>query len=255
MRLRKFLFISLSLIAAISLSSCAMTQKSKKKEKSDLYFELGTAHLQQGNYPAALRALLASEQLDPSNPYTQNNLGITYLAREKYDLAEAHFKRALSLRSDYTDARNNLGRLYLDVGLYDKAVRELEITAADLTYDSPEKSWANLGEAYFFSGKYKRAQGAFLNSLKHRAGNCLTMNYYGRTLFELMEYTTAAEALDQAIQACEKSKFVEPHFYSAMSFYKLGEVEKARARFEEVTTLYPKSSYATKSKEMLELMK
>jgi TolA-binding protein len=80
------------------------------------------------------------------------------------------------------------------------------------------------------------------------------MNYYGRTLFELKEYKPAAESLDQAVKLCEKSDFAEPHFYSAMSFYKLGNFEQARARFVEVKNLYPKAVYAKKADEMLELM-
>jgi TolA-binding protein len=81
------------------------------------------------------------------------------------------------------------------------------------------------------------------------------MNGYGRALFELKEYKAASESLDQAVQLCEKSNFDEPHFYSAMSFYKLGNTEQARARFREVQELYPKSMYAQKAKEMLELMR
>ncbi len=248
-------FALIATLFSLTLVDCSSTPKPRDQEKAQLYLQLGTSHLQQGNYPSALRALLDSERLDPTNPITQNNLGIAYLVREKYDVAENHFKRSLELKPDYTDARNNLGRLYLDVGMFPRAVKELEVAAKDLTYDQPEKSWSNLGQAYFFSTQYPRAKVAFLNSLKSRPGSCYTMNYYGRTLFELKEFKTAAESLDQAIRLCEKSKFEEPHFYSAMSFYKLGSVELARTRFEEVLQLYPHGSYATKAKEMLELMK
>ncbi len=244
---------ALTVIFAIGCSTS--NSNSRNQEKSQLYLELGTSHLQQGNYPAALRALLDSERMDPSNSTTQNNLGIAYLVREKYDLSEAHFKKALELRPDYTDARNNLGRLYLDVGMYDRAVKELEKTAKDLTYDQPEKSWSNLGQAYFFVKQYERAKVAFQNSLRNRPGSCFTMNYYGRSLFELKQYKFAAESLDQAIRLCEKSKFDEPNFYSGMSFYKLGSVELAKTRFEEILHLYPESTYAAKAKEMLELLK
>jgi Tfp pilus assembly protein PilF len=249
-----FIFLTTFAISWLMIG-CSTAPKAQDKERAQLYLQLGTSHLQQGNYPSALRALLDSERLDPTNSLTQNNLGIAYLVREKYELAESHFKRSLTLDPSYTDARNNLGRLYLDIGMYDKAIHELELASRDLTYDQPEKSWSNLGQAYFFAGQYARAKVAFHNSLKARPANCYTMNYYGRTLFELKEFKTSAESLDQAIRLCEKSKFEEPHFYSGMSLYKLGSVERARTRFEEMLQLYPNGMYAAKAKEMLELIK
>jgi Tfp pilus assembly protein PilF len=228
---------------------------SKDKTRAHLHLQLGTGYFLKGNYPAALRELQAAEKLDPKNAVIQNNLGLAYLVREKYDKAEVCFVKALDLDNNYTDARNNLGRLYVDTGLYKKAIAELEVAAADLTYEQPEKSWANLGQAYFADNQFKKAKNAFFNSLKQRRDNCYTMNGYGRSLFELKEYKEASESLDQAVQLCEKSKFDEPHFYSAMSFYKLGNTEQARARFREVQELYPKSMYAQKAKEMLELMR
>lgn len=248
----------INLICVLGLTvlvSCNTATKEKNADKGQLYLQLGTTFLQQGNYPAALRSLLDAERLDPKNPTTQNNLGIAYLVREKYDLAESHFRNALIIKPNYTDARNNLGRLYIDVGLYDKAVRELEVSIKDLTYEQPEKSWSNLGQAYFFSKNYKQAKVAFQNSLKNRPGSCYTMNYYGRTLFELSDFKIAAESLDQAIRLCDKAKFEEPYFYSGMSFFKSGSVELAHTRFEELMHLYPESKYAAKAKEMLELMK
>jgi type IV pilus assembly protein PilF len=234
---------------------CMTEMKERNREKSELYMQLGTSYLQKGNYPLALKALLDSERFDPDNFLTQNNLGLAYYVREKYDDAEKHFKRALDIRPDFTEARNNLGRLYMDVGMYDKSIRELKRASLDLTFDQPEKSWSNLGQAYFLAGQFANAKAAFINSLKDRKGSCPTMNLYGRTLYELKEYKTAAESLDQAVEVCGKSNFDEPHFYSGLSFYKLGNVELARARMTEVVTIFPKGTYAGRARELLEIMK
>jgi len=207
-----------------------------------------------GNYPQALASLLEAERLDPSEPTIQNNLGLTYFVREKYDDAEVHFKKALKIKANYTDARNNLGQLYIKVGLYAKAITELEIASTDLTYEQPEKSWAGLGQAYFLSKQYQRAKVAFQNSLKVRRESCFTMNYYGRTLFELQNFKAAAESLDRAVQLCAQGGVDEPRFYSGLSFYKLGDVEQARARFTELVKLTPESRYAKEAKELLGML-
>lgn len=253
MCVRSFFFIPLVFLV-FCVSCGTSTRIDNNKNKALLHLELGTTHLMRGNYPQALQELIAAEKLDADNTIIQNNLGLAYLVREKYDLAEVHFKKALLLKPTYTDARNNLGRLYVNIGLLDKAITELELAANDLTYEQPEKSWSNLGEAYFKAGKYDRAKEAFKRSLKDRRESCHTMNFYGRSLFELEEYSAASATLDRAVTLCENTKLDEPHFYSALSFYKVGKLEQARARFNELIHLRPDSKYSIKAKEMLEIL-
>jgi type IV pilus assembly protein PilF len=249
---------SLKILVLLSLamtSSCGMMDKSRDREKAQLHMQLGSSLYSQKNYPQALSELLEAERLDPNNPLIQNNLALTYLVRDKMEIAETHFKKALALDPKFTDARNNLGSLYISVGFFEKAIEELKIATADLTYSEPEKSWANLGQAYFNKGDYSAAKEAFQNSLKERRESCYTMNLYGRSLFELKNYTSAAESLDQAIRLCEKSKFDEPHFYSGLSYYKLGNIEQAHARLSELVQLYPQSRFVQKAKDLLEVAK
>ena len=247
-------FVS-ALFAGLVLTSCSFGKKNNDEVKAQLHLQIGTTHFLNQNYPQALRELLIAEKYNSRDPVIQNNLGLAFEVRDKIDEAERRFKRALELNKNYTDARNNLGRLYVNVGLYKKAIAELEIASNDLTYEQPEKSWANLGQAYFYDKQFDKAKTALFNSLKLRRESCYTMNYYGRSLFELQNYKSAAESLDQAIKYCEKSSFEEPYFFSGMSFYKIGQIEKARARFNEVIAQYPKSVYAKRASEMLEILK
>lgn len=251
-------FLKLCLLFLISFLclSCETSSKSNNdKNKALLHLELGTTLLMRGDYPQALQELMSAEKLDPNNSIIQNNLGLAYLVREKFDLAESHIKKALLINPNYTDARNNLGRLYIDIGLIDKAITELELAANDLTYEQPEKSWSNLGEAYFKTTKYERAKEAFKRSLKNRRESCHTMNFYGRSLFELEEYPAAADALDRAVALCESIKLDDPHFYSGLTFYKMGKYEQARARFNELIKLRSSGKYTSRAKEILGIMK
>lgn len=241
-------------IALASLSGCTTVSPADRK-KANLYLELGTSYLIHGNDPLALQALLKSEQLNPENEATENNLGLVYYVMQQFDQAELHFKKALKINPSFTEAENNLGRLYIDVGLYKKAIRQLKIATSDLTYTQPAKAWSNLGQAYFLSGELDKAKLALRRSLATRHNSCPTLDFYGRTLFELHDYQPAAESLDQAIAVCGKTKFDEPHFYSGMSFYKLGDMDKARARFNEVVSLFPSSHYAAQAQKMLEILK
>jgi type IV pilus biogenesis/stability protein PilW len=240
------------LVSTLVAAGCSTEQKENDERKAYALLQIGTSHLLNGNFPLALKNLLEAEKFGPNDPTIQNNLGMAYYVRRKYEDAEKHFEKAVSLRADYTDARNNLGRLYVDMGAYDKAIEQLTIADNDLTYTTPEKVWTNLGYAYFKKGDYNQAKPILLKAVKARRNDCETVSNYGRTLYELHDYAVAAEALDQAIRLCASSRYEPPHFYSALSYLKLGRKAEAEARFEEIVKLYPDGEYVKKSRELLE---
>src|SRR4051812_29995844 len=101
-------------IAIFFLVSIGCAGRSDRvKERAQLHLQMGTAHLTQGNYPAALNELLQAEQLDKDNPVIQNNLGLAYGVRNRWKEAEQHYRRALELDSRFSDARTNLARLFI----------------------------------------------------------------------------------------------------------------------------------------------
>ncbi len=217
-----------------------------------LHLQTGTSLLSDGNFPQALSELLIAENLDPENATIQNNLGLVYFFRERTDLAETHLRKALKLLPEYTDARNNLARVLIERGKYNEAIQEAQIANNDLTYPNPEKPLINLGVAQFKLAHFEVAKRNFQKAVEIQRDNCLAQSYYGRTLYELRDYRRAAEALDRAVGFCQRSQFDEPHYYSALSYFELGQNEKAQARFEELLKLYPQGKYVDKAKTMLD---
>lgn len=234
------------------MMGCATKQE---KEKADLYLRMGSSLIEEGNYPSALSALLKAQELDPQNPLILNNLGQVYFLREKYELAEKQFRKAIELQKDYTDARNNLSRVLIEQGKYAEAEKELNIVLADLTYGGADRAYINLGLAKFNQKQFTQAEQAFVKVLKLKSDDCIASDYYGRSIFEQKDYSRAAEALDRAIGFCQKNLFDEPHFYSALAYYRLGDKEKSMARFEELIKLYPDGKYRQKAKGMLDLIR
>ena len=65
--------------------------------------------------------------LDPINPRHWNDLGWVYFnMRNDIDTAKWHFQRAISLKSDFPDARYNLARVYKEEGKKGRALQEYE---------------------------------------------------------------------------------------------------------------------------------
>lgn len=236
------------------LVACATTRASDA-EKAELFLQMGSTQFENGNYPGALTSMLKAEELDPKNPAIQNNLGLIYFMRQRYDLSEKHLRRALSLNNKYSEARNNLGRLLIEIGKFKEAEKELQLVIDDLTYPAVDKAYVNMGLAQFNQKNYSAAKESFLHAMDVARDNCIANAYYGRSYFEMKEYDKAAPALDTAIGFCQRSLYDEPHYYSALTYYRLGDKDKSMARFSEIVKLYPEGKYREKSKAMLEMLR
>lgn len=249
-----FIRLTFWALALLMTISCASGNK-RDVERAQLHLQIGTSHLARGSYPAALRELLIAEKYDSRSPVIQNHLGLAYYFRGRPDLAKTHLHQALSLDKNYTEARNNLGRLLIDDKSYDEAISHLKVAVEDLVYPHPERPLTNLGIAYFYKAQWSLAHNALLQSLRIRRNDCTTLSYYGRTLHELGRFQQATEALDQAITQCKDTNFDEPLYYSALSYVKLHKQDHAKARLNEILTLFPSGHYAVQAKKLLETLK
>lgn len=245
--------LSLALLCA-ALVSCQSYQ-ARNEEQAAIYLQIGTSNLVEGNLPQAIAALMEAENLAPRNQNVKNNLGLAYFMRKRYDLAEQKFREALQIQQNFSDARTNLSRTLIERSRPQDALKEALKVTKDLTYASPEKPWLNIGMAYFQMGKWSESRSAMLKSIEFQRENCTAQSYLGRTYYEEGNYKRATDLLDQAVQACMKAQFDEPHYYSALSYFQLGQKEKSIARLNEIIKLYPDGNYVEKAKSMLETIK
>lgn len=241
------------LIVLTHILACSTSVE--KQEKALLYLQLGNNNISSGNYPFALRDLLSAEELDPKNPVIQNSLGQVYFLRERYDLSQKHFLQAIELDEKFTDAKNNLARVLIEIGKYNDAELLLNQVLQDLTYANLEKAYINFGLLYFNQKKFDKAKLQFSKAIESQTDSCIANSYYGRSLFEMKDYVNAARALDRAIGFCQKNMIDEPHYFSALSYYRSGDKNKAEIRFAEIIQLYPNGKYKEKSQSMLELLR
>jgi Tfp pilus assembly protein PilF len=173
--------------------------------------------------------------------------------REKYDQAEIHIRKAIELEPNFTDAKNNLGRILIEKKKYPEAKKYLNEVLEDLTYPMPGKAYINLGLAYFGEGTFLEAKDYFLKAINYDRENCLAQNYYARALLELKDYKKALTSFDKAEAFCAKQSFDEPSYFSAVTSYRMGEVYKAKLKFEALVE--KNSSYREKAEQMLEVLR
>ena len=250
----------LTRIGAISvifsyLVGCGSQQVLERQERAHLHLKIGTAHLANGNYPLALKELLNAHEQDPDNKLVQNNLALAYFVRNKLVDAERHARRALQLDPAYTEARNNLARILIEQGDYPQAIQELKTCVNDLTYAFPDRSWSNLGMAYFKNQDFEKAKEAIRQAISINDQNCISYNYYGRTLYEEKQYMAAAQAFDRSVSLCKDPRFDEPRYYGALSYYQSGNREEALTRLNELLKSQPDGIYSKQARGIIELMK
>ena len=240
-------------IASFLLIACNTVSK-KDAEKSQLRMQLGVSQLEKQNYPLALKELLAAEELNPNDAVIQSYLGIVYYFLEKFNDSISHYKRAIELDPKYTDAKNSLARVYIEIQKYDLARKMISEVLADLTYPYAHKAYANLGLVEFNSQNYKAAIKNFKLVLQKSREDCLVQTYLGRSYMEIKQLSTAQQQLEKAAEICKQTQQDEGLYYLAISLYRSGEKKQSLLKFKELLSFYPNGRYHEQAKKMIDLV-
>jgi len=246
----KIAFLSLAIFA---FTSCATDDQKASKAQNRL--ELAIGLMRGGNHPAALKELLIAESDDPKNAGIQAALGAVYFARERYELSEKHFQNALKLRPDYTQARNDLARSYIETGRYNRAEEMLKIAIEDLTYVNYPQTYLNYGILEFKKNNFAKAINYLKKALEKDRESCEAQVYLGRSFLEAGDLSSAIAQLDRSVSFCSQAESDAGHYYSAIALYRGQFVDKALLRFEELVTLFPNGPNREKAEKMISLIK
>lgn len=235
------------------LTSCK-SLGDRSEERADLHMHLGVSYMQQGNYPIALKELLAAEELNPNNPLIQNNLGLLYFIRDKLELAAKHFSRAYELDKKFTDAKNNLARVYVELKQFAIAQRLLDEVLADLTYPYAIKAHMNYGLLEFNRNRFKDAKKHFKTVLEQEREDCFAHVFLGRSFLELKETQQASNQLEKATVFCKMINVDDAHYFSAIALYRLGAKDESLIRFKELLSTFPQAKYREQSRKMIDII-
>ena len=251
---RQLLKIFILSFICFNIFSCTSPGK-LKKDQAQLRLEMAQGLIRGQNYPQALKELLTAVEDDPTNPGIQEALGQVYFARERFELSEKHYLKAIALKPDYTEAKNYLARAYIETGRYKRAEELLNQANTDLTYDNYNLTLANFGILEFKKGNFEKAAGYFKKSLEKDRENCFTQVYLGRSLMEQGDSASAITQLEKSMSFCSAADSDEAHFYSAIAYYRNKQLDRAQARFEELISIFPNGADVERSQKMLEIIK
>jgi tetratricopeptide (TPR) repeat protein len=104
----------------------------------------------------------------------EDNRGIAYLKKGRFDLALLDFNRAIEIRPDFTLAYINRGTAHQEMGHYDLSIRDFN-RAIELEPDN-SMAFNNRGFTYVLIGDFERARKDLERSLELSPDNIYALN-------------------------------------------------------------------------------
>ena len=244
--------ISLLLIISIfQIFSCATNNtRLNKDEKARLLKNMGNSLFYAGKPRDALPYLLKAEKIDPLNPDIQRELALVYREIKQYDLAFVHFKEAIKLKPDFSEAYNDMGVLYSLQGKVDEALECFNKAVKNILYRTPHFAYHNMGLVYFKMKDYSRAIEFYKKALSVSPG--YVEAYFGiAEIYELLgENEKAILTYDQIKKQAPES--LVPYLAQAELYRKTGQIDKSIDNLNYIIGIDPRSQVAREAIKLLE---
>jgi type IV pilus assembly protein PilF len=247
-RFRSFLLLAVSLGL---LAGCATSEQAK--QKASLHFRLGSEYIHRGDATSALREFLEAERLNPDDASVQFGLGSALNAKGRFHEGLLHYRKALEIDPKFTEAHNALGSTYLELGQWDNAIKEFEITLKDILYLTPFFVENNLGWAYYKKGDFPRAIEHYRRALSMKPDFGLAYYNLGLAYKDNKQTEDAIAAMRSAISLVPN--LLDAHLQLGILSFNSGVRDQARKSFEEVVRLSPQSDSARLAHQYLDFLK
>ena len=221
----------LALAATGVLASCVHIPTEKERQGAEAHYDLGINAQASGDVRGALREFEEALKLDPDFADAHNAIAVLlHISFDKKDDAEKHYKQALEIRPTFSEAKVNLGNLYLDEGRLDEAIALYQQALNDMLYATPYIAEANLGWAYFKKGNSAQALEHLRASVTHNPGFCLGYKDLGLVQDARGDLAAACTEFGRFVQACPKVP--EAHQLLGSCLVRQGKATEARASFD-----------------------
>jgi type IV pilus assembly protein PilF len=145
-----------------------LKEESKDVQASKYNVQLGTAYLQQNNFPLAKEKLERALKQNPKDPDVHTSLGLLYDRTGESKLADKHFKEALRLAPDKPDVSNNYAIYLCKNGRVDEGVARFMAVASNRYYGTPWVALTNAGVCLRGAKRLDEAEQKFVGAISAR---------------------------------------------------------------------------------------
>ncbi|OJH35045.1 social motility TPR repeat lipoprotein Tgl [Cystobacter ferrugineus] len=217
-------------LLTLLLVGCKHVPTEKEREGAEIHYQLALQAQQAGNVQDAYKALQKSLELNPDYPEAHNVIAILlHLAFNRPEEAIEHYQKALALRPNFSEAKTNLGNVYLSQARYDEAISLYEQALNDMLYPTPFIAQSNLGWALYKKGDKERAVQNIKAAVTINPGFCLGYRNLGTIYEEGGELSEACRYLGRYREACPD--VADAYLREGACLVKQGKLEEARQSF------------------------
>jgi Tfp pilus assembly protein PilF len=234
-----------------ALFSCSISEGAKKQ--ASYHYQMGLSHLGENNLVSALVELTAAEKINPNDPDLLNALGYAYFLKNRHEIAEQKYLKALEIRPMFSEVRNKLGVNYLEMKRWDDAIRQFKIVTEDIFFQGQDTAVVNLGIAYLGKGDYQQALTILRAAVSTNPRDPGARRHLGRVYQAMDKMELAITEYRKAIEL--NMLYSNAYFDLANAYLKVKDNKGALAAFKEVVRIAPDSEIGQLSKEYLDLLK
>jgi type IV pilus assembly protein PilF len=212
--------------------ACAHIPTEKEQRASEIHYDLGIEAQGAGSLQEAYSEYEQALALDPRNARAHDAIALLFhLAFQKHQVAIGHFQEALRLDPQFSEARVNLGNVYLDLKQYDRAIAEYERALNDMRYPTPYIAQCNLGWAEYKRGNTEKALDQIKAAVTINPKFCLGYRNLATIYDEKGRQEEACSQLGRYRENCPDTP--DAYYREAVCLAKLGRSNDAQRRFAE----------------------
>ncbi len=260
-------FLVCSGLSVIMLSGCESTStapvsmmktgQSAANPEAAARARVGIAaqYIRVGDLDAAQRNLADALDAFPRLPEANNMMGVL-LQREGSEpnqiKAEEYFKRAISDKADFAQARNNYGVFLSSRKRYAEAYTQFELAGSQLGYADRGAALENLGRTALILGKQADAQRIFTQALQVNRGSVVARFELAELLLKQNRIQAARTLYDEYLQLSADQPQSARSLWLGMRIAKesqdTGRLQSLSERLEQV---YPNSDEYLRYRELV----
>ena len=181
--------------------------------------------------PGAMREFDKALELDPEMAEAWHAKGVLlHVVFGRVEQARLAYQKALELNPRFSEAKTNLGNLYLDEKRYDEAIKMYEEALNDMTYATPYIAQANMGWARYKTGDVRAGIEGLKSSVTTNPKFCFGFLKLGNIYDEQGNLPEACHNYAKYREACPDQ--ADAHMREAVCLGKIGQLEAAKKAFD-----------------------
>lgn len=143
-----------------------MKSKEGRDEAQDAYVSLGMGYVERGATEKAKVPLKKALEMDPSSADAHAALALVFQLEMETELADQHYRKAISLRGDDPRLLNNYGSFLYEQKRYPEALERFQAAAKDNMYPERSRVFESIGLTLVQLGKPEEAKASFSRALR-----------------------------------------------------------------------------------------